>query len=504
MGSLKQKVVKGAFWVLLEKMTGQFAAFFVTIVLSRLLTPEDYGMVALLTVVFVICNALVDCGLGSALVQKANPTAIHFDSMFYCCIVLSLMVYAILFCVAPAIARFYEIPLLKELLRVASLNVVFSAVNSVQNAYLQRRLAFHLSFRITLITTVVSATSGITLACLGYGPWALVWQGVIGGFAGMVARWIIIGWRPRLEFSFKALGELLNFGWKMTVMNLIAVSFADIYGLLIGKWYKPETLAYVNKGKSLPLMITNSLNGMLVGVSFPALAKLQDSKERLSYGMSRMLQCSTFLIFPLMCALSVCAADTVLLVFGHQWEPAVVFMQIICIQYALTPVADINMQGMAAMGKSNYFIPMQIIKTGLSFLVLIFALRHSVMCYVLVGCGFCKALEIAVNSWPNRKLFGFPIERQICMLLPTMVCCMVMIAVMVLVKQLCFVLCGDGKDVISVVIRLFFQGTLGIMAYILAASTFARATLIEFVKIIEGLSQCRFPRIATYIRRFAQ
>lgn len=502
MGEFRQKVVKGAAWVMLEKIFGQVAAFVVTMVLSRLLTPADYGTVALLTIFFTVCNALVDCGLASALVQKKNPTELHFNSMFYSSIALSLVVYVALFLAAPAVAGFYHLPILRDLLRVSAINLVFGAINSVQNAELQRRLAFDLNFRITAVTTCVSAVSGIVLALLGYGPWAIVWSGVIAGAAGVIARWFIIAWRPRWVFSFSAIRELLAFGWKMTVMNLISVTFLDILGLLIGKWYSPASLAFVNKGKSLPTLLMRSIGGTIVGVSFPALARMQDSKERLREGMSKMLQCSSFVVFPLMCGLALCASDIIYLLFGHQWGAAVVFMQIVCFQCALTPVADVNMQGLAATGRAEYFIPMQVIKTGISFVVLVIALRHSVLAFAVVGSVFCKILEIAVNSWPNKKLFDFPLRRQVCLLFPIAGCCAVMSAVVWVAGWLMRLWGVDGLDVVSLLVRLSAQGLVGVGVYFITAHLLAIPAFNEYLNIAVSGVRVKHPSLASALERF--
>lgn len=496
MGDLKNKVVTGAAWAFSQKVFGQVSSFFVTMVLSRLLTPTDYGTVALLAIFFTISEALIDCGMGWALVQKKNPTELQFNSVFWLSVFMSTVLYLILFFAAPAIESFYAVPDLRWMLRVSAFSLVFGAINSVQSVELSRNLAFNLSFRISVITTITSATAGITFALLGFGPWAIVLQGTASGLMGVVAYWFIIAWRPKWMFSFSALKDLFAFGWKMTAMNLIAYVTRDVYGLIIGKYYTPADLAFVNKGRSLPNLLMGSISGTIFGVSFPALAKLQDSKERLREGMSRMLQCITFLVFPLMCGLAICTPDIMRLLFGTQWKPAEVFMQIVCFQCALTPLADVNMQGMAATGRANYFIPMQIIKTGTGLAVLLISLYFGVFYFVLMQCVFCKLFEIAVNSWPNRKLFNYPIERQVAELLPTLLCCAVMAGVVFATRQLLFS-CGiSGDTILQLVIRLSVLGAIGAGCYFLVAYILKVRAMQEYIEIIR-------PRILAMIRRSA-
>lgn len=285
--------------------------FVVGMILARLLTPTDYGTVALTGIFFAVANVLVDGGFGNALIQKKDADDLDFNSVFYLNFVLSILVYIALFFVAPWIADFYKVPGLVAIVRVSALCFLFNAVNAIQNAELVKKMLFHLSFRISMITTFTSAICGITLAFMGFGVWALVWSSLLAGFAGVVSRWFIIAWRPRLMFSVARLKPLFSYGWKMAISGLLDSFFRQLAGLLIGKFYTRADLAYVHKGHALPSLAMNEVDGTLGRVSFPALVQLQDDKIKLRDAMRRMMMCSTFLVFPLMVGVAACAVMSI-------------------------------------------------------------------------------------------------------------------------------------------------------------------------------------------------
>lgn len=230
MTNLKQQVAKGAVWTLCEKLSCQAVAFVVSMVLARLLTPTDYGTVALTAIFFAVAGVLVDGGFGGALIQKKDADDLDFNSVFYLNFLLSMLAYVALFLAAPLIADFYRTPVLKNIVRVSALSFFFNAINAIQGAELTKKMLFHLSFRISLITTFTSAVCGISLALLGYGVWALVWSSLITGLVGVIARWFIIAWRPQLMFSFARLKPLFSYGWKMSVSALLDQFFVNLDG----------------------------------------------------------------------------------------------------------------------------------------------------------------------------------------------------------------------------------------------------------------------------------
>ena len=407
MSGLGQKVASGAIWVTCERFATQAVSFVVGMVLARLLTPQDYGTVALLSIFFAVAGSLASCGFGNALVQKKDAGDLEFNSVFYTSLAVSFFIYGIFFFTAPWIADFYKTPKLTAICRVSALSFIFSAINSVQGAELSRKMLFYKRFRISLITCGVSAVCGITFAYWGWGVWALIISSMMTSIAGILAWWTIIAWRPKLMYSFKAVKGLFSYGWKLSLSGLIHTTYCNIYGFLIGKVYTPADLAFVNKGRHMPEMLMGSIDGAILGVSFPALAQMQDDKVRLRDAMRRMIQCSTFLVFPLLTGLAICARPLILLLYGPQWEPSIPYIQIACFSFSLYPFNSINTSAISAIGRSDVFLLLDIIKKSTGFVVMLLSIRHGVFVFMLSMAIIMSPFSVFVNTFTNGKLLGY-------------------------------------------------------------------------------------------------
>ena len=289
MGKLTDKVARGVFWVLMEKFGIQLAHFVVTLVLARLLTPDDYGTVALLSVFISISNILTDVGFGNALVQKKDASQTDFNTVFYISVTVAAVLYTVLFLAAPAVASFYSIPSLVPMLRILAITVLFHAVNGVQTAELNRKMLFKLSFRISWVGVGARYITGISLAFAGFGAWSLVWASVAGGLAGTIARQLVVRWRPALVFSWAAAGRLFSFGWKMTAGLMVSKLYSNLYAAVVGKCFTRADLAFVHKGNHVAGVLMNSVDQTIGRVSFPALARMQNIRWRNTFSCPRTL-----------------------------------------------------------------------------------------------------------------------------------------------------------------------------------------------------------------------
>ena len=485
LSSLKQKVVHGFFWAFMERLGTQGVSFVVSLVLARLLTPSDYGTIALLSIFLAISGVLASSGFGSALVQKKDATELDFNSVFYISIVLSSIMYGALFCVAPWIAQFYNTPELCIFTRLLGLNLIVSAINGIQSAELSRKLLFHLSFRISLIGSLVTPCVGIPLAYLGYGAWALVWSSMAGAVVGTVTRWYFIAWRPAWMFSWASVRTLFSFGWKMVISALLDTGYNNLYGLLIGRFYSKDELAFVNKGRSVPQLAMDTINSTLGGVAFPALAQVQDRRERVRDTMRRMMTMSTFLVFPLMVGCALCAPVLFPLLFGEQWVPAVPYAQLACLSFALWPFHTINLQGIMALGRSDLFLGLEIIKKIVGLTMLLIAIPYGVFWMMALGAFVSSPLSVIINAWPNRRLLNYSIGMQIRDVLPTAMLCGVM-AIVIYPLRWC-PLPGWGI--------VLAQTSLGTTVFFVLAWWFRLAPMREFASLA-------LPVIATHTPRF--
>lgn len=488
--NLKSKVVKGTLWALFERFSTQLLTFGVGIVLARLLSPDDYGTVALLTIFTAIAGVLADSGFGGALIQKKDATELDYNSVFYLSLGLTGVLYAVLFFAAPWVAKFYDIPELCLILRVTSMTLVFNAINSIQNAELRRKLLFHLSFRISIISTVTSAIVGISLALFGYGVWALVWMGIVSGLVGVISRWFYIAWRPRPMFSTEALKPLWQYGWKMTVSALLDTGFNNLYGLIIGKYYTRADLSFVNKGRALPQLLMDNVNGTLGLVAFPALAKLQDERIKLREVMRRMMIVSTFFVFPLMMICAVTAKNTILFLYGEKWVFAAPYATIACFTFALWPFHTINLQGIQAIGRSDVFLKLEIIKKLIALTVLISCLSQSVLLWCMVAAFVTSPLSVIINSWPNRKLLDYTLGMQLRDISPAVLVCAVTSIPLVAIN---FIPCSSQGARFGV---LVLQGFLGIALFLGLSFAFRLRGIREAALLIKFKMLAKLPRLA--------
>ena len=411
------KVTTNFIWRFLERCGAQGVTFIVSIVLARLLEPTVYGTVALVSVFTTILGVFVDSGMGRALIQKKNADDLDFSSVFYFNIVMGLALYAIMFFAAPVIAGFYKLPELTPLVRMLSLSLIISGIKNVQQAYVSRHMLFKRFFYATLGGTIGAAILGIWMAYRGYGVWALVAQGLFNGTVDTIILWVTVKWRPKKMFSFERLKEMFSFGWKLLVSALLDTGYNELRSLIIGKLYTTADLAFYNKGKTFPHTVVSNINSSIDSVLLPTMSARQDEPERVRAMTRRAIKTSTYIMMPMMMGLAVCAEPLVRIILTEKWLPCVPFLRIFCFTYAFYPVHTANLNAITAMGRSDLFLKLEIIKKvmGLSVLAVTMWYGPLVMAYSLL---FTSVMSQIINSWPNRKLLNYTYPDQLKDMLP--------------------------------------------------------------------------------------
>ena len=482
--SLRRKVVNGVFWRLVTRLSTQGVTFVVGILLARMLGPEAYGTIALLAIFISLAEEVANAGFGAALVQRKSVTDIDYNSAFYLQMSLALLVYAVLYFLAPRIAAFYDNDQLVAILRVQALILPIHAVRGVQSAILSRELKFYLSFRIGLAEVICSGVVGLMMAYSGYGVWALVCSALAGGFAGMVSTVIWIRWVPKLMFSFAAVREMFSYGWKLLASSLVDNFFGNLYGLVIGKFYTVTDLALYNRGRQFPNLAMDTINSSLSVVAFPALAKVQGDPARLRDGMRKMIQVSTFFVMPMLAGMSAVSEPFIQVVLGDQWLGAAPYLAIACVSFAFYPFHTINLQAIKAIGRSDYYLKLSIIKDILSVVVLFVSCRYSVIMMALAGAFVSTPASLVINSWPNRKLLNYGILSQLSDVIPTLLLSLLMAAIAWSVK---FTL------VLSPICLLCTQIIVGVVSFYALILVFRPKGLYL---VCEGLPMCKrfFPK----------
>ena len=467
-----KSVLSNFIWRFLERCGAQGVTLIVSIVLARLLDPNVYGTIALVTIFTTIMQIFVDSGMGNALIQKKDADDLDFSSVFYFNIVMCSVLYLIMFFLAPFIAKFYKIPELTAVVRVLSLILVISGVKNVQQAYVSCHLMFKRFFFATLGGTIGAAVIGIIMAYFGFGVWALVAQMLFNTTIDTLILWITVKWRPKKMFSMQRLKSLFSYGWKLLISALLDTVYNNIRQLIIGKVYTKSDLAYYNNGKKYPEYLVSNINTAIDSVLLPTMSNEQNHPERVKSMTRRAIKTATFIIMPLMVGFAVCSRQLVSLILTDKWLPSVPFMQIFCISFAFYPIHTANLNAIKAMGRSDLFLKLEIIKKSIGVVTIIIAIKFGVMAmaYSMLITSFISQV---VNSFPNKKLLNYSYLEQLKDMLPQIILSLVMGAIVYAVTFL----------KLSSVITLVIQIPVGVVVYWVGSKLFH----IESYEYIVGM-----------------
>lgn len=412
MDKSSQSVLSNLIWRFMERCGSQLISFVVSVVLARLLAPELYGSIALVTVITSILQVFVDSGMANALIQKKNTDDLDYSSVFYFNLVFCLILYVGLFLAAPLIARVYEDNSLVPVIRVLGLTLVVSGVKNVQQAYVSKTMQFRRFFFATLGGTLFSAVVGISMAYMGYGIWALVMQQLLNAAVNTAILWLTVGWKPKLAFSFTRLARLISYGWKLLVSALLDTGYNKLYQLVVGIVYSSADLAYYNKADQLPVLVVENINSSIDSVLLPVLSAEQDKRLVVREMTRRAIKMSTYVMMPMMAGLAACAEPLVRLLLTEKWLPCVPYMQIFCVCYAFYPLHTANLNAIKAMGRSDMFLYLELIKKAVGIFALVITMRMGVF-YMALSRIFTGVLSQLINAFPNKKLLDYPYLEQL-------------------------------------------------------------------------------------------
>lgn len=423
--SLKNKTFTNLIWRFFERIGAQLVGFVVSIVLARILCPEDYGAIALVTVVTTILNVFVDSGLGNALIQKKDAGDLEFSTVFYVNVVFCILLYVILFLSSPLIAKFYRNEQLIPVLRVLGFTLIISGLKNIQQAYVSKNLLFRKFFFATLTGTVLAAIVGIILAYKGFGVWALVAQQLVNISIDTAVLWIIVPWHPKRLFSFKALKELFSYGWKLLVAALINTLYIDIRQLVIGRVYTPSDLAFFNKGQEFPRFISSNINSSIDSVLFPVLSESQDNVENIKNMTRRAIKVSGYIMWPLLIGLAATSKNVVTIILTEKWLPCIPYFMIACIGFGIQPLQSANLNAIKALGRSDIFLKLEIIKKTISTSIIFITMPFGVLA-ISIGALVYNVIASICNSFPNKKLLGYSYLEQVKDMLPSFFVALIM------------------------------------------------------------------------------
>lgn len=434
---LKKSTVDGMLWIFSERMCAKLVSFCVTLVLARLLVPEDYSVISVTAIFFTFCNVILRGGLNTALVQKKDADSLDYSSVLCLTLSMAAVLYAVAFFAAPWIAKLYAKEQLTAVIRVMGLSFFILAFKSVLNAYTSSHLQFRKFFFATIVGTVISAAVGIGMALKGFGAWALVAQEMTNNLIDTLMLLLTTGMKVRLRCSIQRLRQLFAFGFQNFVSSLVNVIYGQLSPLVIGLRFSTVDLAFYSKGRSFPELINTTLSETMTEVLFPVMAKVQDSIEDVRNVTRRYMKTSTYVIFPIMMGLIVVADTFVRLLLTEKWMDCSVYIKIFSVSYLLELISVGTVQALRAIGRSDAVLKLQLQKKALSLVVLVAFIVLAKQPEALAICAVvCSLLAFLVNSIPAKKILGYGCWAQVRDLLPNLLLSLLMVLPVALLGRL--------------------------------------------------------------------
>jgi teichuronic acid exporter len=414
---INHKAINAVVWSGVERLSAQLIRFVIGIILARLLLPAEFGLIGMLAIFMGVAQVFVNCGFGEGLIQKQNTTLRDECSVFYLNIAFGVFAAGALYAVAPWIAAFYHQPILTSLTRLMALDVVINSFGIVQIMLLTKEIDFKTQLKVSVISTIISGIIAVGLALQGFGVLSLAAQVLIGDALRVVLLWAFHGWRPAAVFSLASLRELLPFGSKMFASALLNSIFTEIYTLVIGRVYSPAALGLFTRAKQMQQLPVDNLCGIVGRVSFPVFAAVHHDKALLKRGVSKAARGLVMLNFPIMIGLAVVARPLVLVLLTQKWEACVPYIQLLCVGGALYPISLIHLNALAAQGRSDLFLRLEIIKKVVLAVSVALTFRYGVK-GLLLGDIVVSLIACGLNSFYSVRLIGYSWKEQILDLLP--------------------------------------------------------------------------------------
>lgn len=416
--SLKNKAIKGVSWSFVDNISGQGITFLIGVILARILTPEEYGLIGIIAIFIAVFNSIVDSGFSNALIRKNDAKDTDFNTVFISNMVFSVILFFILFFSATIIANFFDQPQLKPLTQVMACIVIINAFAIIQRTILVKRIDFKTQTKVSLIASITSGVIGIGMALYDFGVWSLVGQQISRQLLNTLFLWFYAKWYPKLQFSLNSFKKLFNFGWKLLVSELIATVWREIYQIVIGKCYSAATLGQYTRAHQFGSIFSSNLTIIIQRVSYPVLSSMQDNKERLKEGYRRVIKITMLATFVLMLGLAAVSKPMIQVLVGDQWLIAAKFLPIICLQMMLYPLHAINLNMLQVQGRSDLFLKLEIVKKCVGIIPILLGIFINIywMLWGSVGTGI---FAYYLNSYYSGKFLNYSTIAQVKDILPS-------------------------------------------------------------------------------------
>jgi len=473
--SLKDRTLIASSWIFFESVGVQGARFVTGIILARLLSPEEFGLVAMVMVIIGVAQPFLDGGFGGALIQKKNINALDINSVFYFNIFLGFIFSLSIFFLAPCISNFFNQPLLNNMTRALSFVLLINSFGIIQIVILTKNLNFKVQTKANLIACLFSGTIGITMALLGFGVWSLVAQLITNALSSIFFLWFFNDWRPTLSFSLQSLRELFSFGSRLMASGILNIAFENLYSLMIGKLFSARDLGLFSRANNLQGLPSNTLARLVERVSFPVFSTLQDNRSQLKSGIVKTVSTISLLNFPLMIGMAAVSKSLVFVLLGVKWIECIPYLQLLCIVGLLYPLDMLNLNLLLSLGKSDLFLNLKIVKMFLIIINISFTWRFGIFVIILGMVAISIVLYI-LSSYYVRNLIGYEITEQLKNILPYMISSAIMGTI---ISALYYFL---DNHIIILVTQIF----VGVSIYILICSIFKLSAFMELWHIFRN------------------
>ncbi len=471
----KARVMSNLLWKFAERISAQLVSTVVSIVLARILLPEDYGIVSIVMILITICNALVTGGLGNALIQKKDADNVDFSTVFYFSIGLSLIIYILVCFVAAPVAKYYNNEIMKPIICVMGLMIPFAAINSVQQAYISKNMQFRKFFYASMVGIMVSAIVGIVMATNGFGVWALVGQYLSNMIVNTVVLFFVSEWKPKLQFSVNRLTTLLPYGVRIMGVSLSDAIFNEIRGIIISARYSPRDLAIYDNGKKYPMLLVNNINSSIGSVVFPAMSQAQNDQSSIKQMMKKAIKMVTYTVAPLLLGFFAVANRFIEVVLTSKWADSLPFIYLTCIMCLFYPIHTINIQALNAIGRSEKTFGLEIIKKIINVVILVLSMNRGVL-IIALGAFVVSLISTYINSFYSKRYFDYSFGEQMKDIVPYLALSVCMCIAVLFI---------DSTLQINGIIAIIIDCLLGVVIYVGGSFIFkfdVFFVLIQYIK----------------------
>lgn len=471
MSNIKQDTLKGVKWSAVERFSVQGIQFLLGLILARLLSPSDFGIIGMLAIFMSISQSLIDSGFSNALIRKKNQTDTDFSTVFYFNIVVGLICYGILFLLSPYIADFFHTPILKPILKVLALNLFVNSLIVVQIAKLTIKIDFKSQAKATSCAALTSGIVGVILAYCGYGVWALVTQSVANTCINAIIIWVMAKWRPSWVFSWESFRSLFSYGSKLMLSGIINTIYNNLSTLVIGRFYTSKDLGFYSRGQQFASLPSMNITGILQRVTFPILSKIQDDNEHLVIVYRKYIRITSLCIFFLMTLLAALSKPLILILLTEKWHEAIIYLQVFCFAMMFDHICQLNLNLLQVKGRSDLFLKLEIIKKAIAFVILVASIPLGVLAICLSKIIYTQ-VAVFINTYYTGKLFHLGYVTQLKDFSPYLLYSIIACLPSLLISIYCD----------YYIIPLVVGSAISVMLYVLILKVKKDVAYIEFIK----------------------